>query len=351
MVPSHLKILLEGIQLGSDSNIFGENVKICCKGGQISVNLLLLASISHHWLVEVLKENWTQSCSLIMPSVNLRDLATFMTQIQTFKLDLRDFRRLESSISNLSHYFDLSRLSAHHEMEGDILDDTSEDHMTDKSIEENFTDQEGRLVCLVCYKMFKNDGFDQFRIHMKSHPKSLIDKIDPKPDMKCEECGFTSDTLEGKVAHLKSHKAKSYECQFCLRTFQSQKMLSSHDKSGMCQKAKRFCTLCQKTFCDSTRLKYHTKTVHGGQKPWSCSICDKTFTELRSLKEHQHIHAQERPFPCQRCDKKFVQKNHLTYHLASKHGIGSSHCCKKCSKAFAFPFQLKKHVATCHANK
>lgn len=63
------------------------------------------------------------------------------------------------------------------------------------------------------------------------------------------------------------------------------------------------------------------------------------------------IHNSERAFQCPHCQKSFVQKNHLRYHLASKHGDSvnqTSHDCEFCDKKFAFPFQLKKHKEKIH---
>ena len=43
------------------------------------------------------------------------------------------------------------------------------DHLTDTVLRENFSDQEGRLVCLVCYQILPAGDFPGFREHVAKH--------------------------------------------------------------------------------------------------------------------------------------------------------------------------------------
>ena len=43
------------------------------------------------------------------------------------------------------------------------------DNLTDTVLRENFSDQEGRLVCLVCYQILPAGDFLGFREHVAKH--------------------------------------------------------------------------------------------------------------------------------------------------------------------------------------
>ena len=222
--------------------------------------------------------------------------------------------------------------------------------LSDDDFQDNFSDQEGRLVCLACYKMFQPKCFALLKTHLATHPEGLLKKI----SIHLKPQKTTTKPQNKIIVQRKSkmtNKSKSkiqFSCKICQKKFLSQKLLQNHEISKVCDTAKRKCVACNKIFSDSTRLKYHMRTTHSGLKPWACANCDKTFGELRSLKEHRLIHAPVRQHSCNRCGKKFVQRNHLKYHLASNHGESAKVLeCQTCQKAFAFPFQLRKHEK-CH---
>ena len=48
------------------------------------------------------------------------------------------------------------------------------DHLTDTVLRENFSDQEGRLVCLVCYQILPAGDFPGFREHVAKHEVCII---------------------------------------------------------------------------------------------------------------------------------------------------------------------------------
>ena len=220
--------------------------------------------------------------------------------------------------------------------------------LNEKTIQHNFSDQEGRLVCLICYKIFKRNNFDFFKAHFKTHPQTLWPRIEiiKSAVKKCENCNYTCKDTAQLNAHSKIHLQKRFTCLSCRRDFGSEKIMKRHSCVS-----NRQCQICHHIFSDSTRLKYHMKVHTGANKRYECEICSKTFTELRSLKEHKVIHDPSRKFNCQHCQKDFSQKNHLRYHLASKHGVSvgeTSHDCDVCKKKFAFAFQLKKHHDLVH---
>ena len=355
MVPTQVETLLQGCLQQCQNP---ECVQIYCENGSLTVDILVLSFICQKWLRPEISED----TALILPAVKMEDVEVFLTCLQTYTFSDGMQPRLECAIANLNPYFELSPLLQEDnqdssESEGDnyypeVLDHDNIETIKDEDFKGNFSDQEGRLVCLVCYKMFQPNSYSLLRQHLSTHSDHLLKKIHmtfgesklKKKNLKCPKCDFVSQDPASLNAHSKKHLQKSFQCNICKKNLFSEKLLQKHAESKTCHLSKRKCTICEKVFSDSTRLKNHVKTTHHKEKPWTCDICDKSFSELRSLKEHKLIHQPEKKFKCQFCDKKFTQKNHLKYHTASNHGQSLALLkCQICDKAFAFPFQLRKH--------
>lgn len=334
----HVQRLLRGcaVFLEGDDN----SVEVTCQNGRIHVNILVLAALCPTWMREALRGG-PFPLRLVLPSVDVEDIRIFMARLHDPQIGEKSIEALKKAMTNLSHLFDLHDLLDTEEDIEEVNDDFTDTDMD--ILRDNFSDQDGRLVCVVCYKIFQKSSYESFRSHLLSHPPHLRPQISDLK-LECSKCLYVCRTSAQLNAHAKVHSERRFSCDSCSREFQSQKLLANHLKSGTCRLSSRQCQYCQKIFSDCTRLKHHLKTVHTGQKPWTCHICQKSFGELRTLKEHRLIHQTRRSQTCPQCNKAFVQKNHLLYHLASKHGIGDSlHRCNRCSKSFAFAFQLKKH--------
>ena len=420
-----------------------DNIEVKCNGGTTHVNILVLAAIVPKWLLRSITEQVSPyMTSLIVPWMNIDDLVTFLSYLheQDPQFQESGLVQLECALANLSSLFNVKELLGFQQSETMIqqpspiedneslasidnvdsvvtdfgphssLDDDEDsvvfsrqspdeernfsylsefdlESLDDQILTANFSDQEGRLVCLVCYKIFGAQHHSAFRNHLTAHPRAMTRRIklknlpkrknktvqvklknpnhrkgfstqrngkpkESEDNLQCDQCPFVGQNPPALKAHAKSHLEKSFQCPSCPRKFFSEKLLFNHTESGICSLEKRTCKVCDKVLSDPTRLKKHL-LQHGSVKSWKCSQCPKSFTEQRSLKEHQLIHSQERRHPCPHCEKKFVQKNHLRYHLAAFHSgevKNDVNVCKICSRTFAFPFQLKKHEA-CHVNK
>ena len=57
------------------------------------------------------------------------------------------------------------------------LSDVDISSISDRTILENFSDQEARLVCLVCYKIFGPEEYATFRSHVTNHKRSALSKV------------------------------------------------------------------------------------------------------------------------------------------------------------------------------
>ncbi len=372
MLKPHIINILNGCRLSTEGR--SDSLEIVAKNGSVFANISLFSTICQPWIRDALKTMeilYAQGFELVvmMPDMQVEDLNVFFSSLCDTKYSPSLQDRLECAVSNLCHFFRLELLlvsdlddettnveseNSDSIMEGERLNlaETDWERLSDATISENFTDQDGRLVCLVCFKIFNGDRLQSFKQHLKLHQDSKLlgkylesfDKAN-KPK-KCPKCTYVCQSFAQLNAHSRVHTEKTFSCATCTREFQSEKILQNHIKSGTCHTRSRQCQLCKKVFCDTTRLKNHVKT-HTGEKPWGCQVCLKSFSELRSLKEHKQTHKETRDHRCHQCEKTFVQKNHLLYHLASKHGTGERlHKCCHCPKSFAFGFQLKRHNLT-----
>ena len=264
--------------------------------------------------------------------------------------------------------------------------------LDDRTLVDNFSDQDQRLVCLVCYKIFQNDFpdhdafFRSFKEHLETHSKSQLKKIkiiktqslpiglkcslcgnlfddhrSASDHVKnshstnenglifnvCQVCGYESTKYPSLVCHMRRHQSRKYSCDVCHRKFLQKRWLEVHRRKDNCGLNRRKCDHCQKVYATSTALKLHLRKLRG-EKEFACQVCEKTFPEKRSLKEHYLTHRSDRHHACPHCSKTYVQKNHLLYHLASAHntnlsGTVSKHVCKICNKSYAFKYLLKRH--------
>lgn len=353
MLSFHVERLLKSCQLLWGESNLTDTIEIKCHGGCINVSSIVVAAICKPWIKEAMRSEQPNPTRIIIPYLNFQDLTLFFSCLfNTAVIDKASLDQLHCSIPNLSFCFNVDAFMNNAGSTSSEEDDDYEEESFDVNeincsdldevtMKTNFTDQEGRLVCLICYKIFKADHYDSFKNHLATHPE-----LDRK---KCPECTYVCKTTAQMSAHSKVHSQKKFSCISCSREFQSDKLLKNHVKSQTCLKSSKQCQICQKVFSDCTRLKYHLKT-HTGIKSWTCNICDKSFGEFRSLKEHQLIHENKRQHQCQHCPKSFVQKNHLLYHAATQHGTGGAHKCQNCQKSFPFAFQKKRHENSCQRN-
>ena len=372
------------------NNNNNNNVEIKCCNGSFSIHPLVLAAISP-WLKEVLESVVDSSdCSIIVPEINAEDMKELFKLLFKQSVKFKDVRRrliafkqisslLSIPFPPLSSIQDISSSNSSSDSDNHLqsLSDVDIPSLSNETIDENFTDQYARLVCLVCYKLFSSTDHQLYKEHVQGHTsralkKVLFRSIHTSPvtcstcnqsyqgrtaflshacefkRLACLECQKTFVDMRGYTAHFKSHKEKCHQCRNCKKLFSSLNRLNIHQAKKVCWEKSNRCEICYRTFVDCTRLKIHMR-LHNGEQPFQCEICQKRFTQKRSLTEHMLLHSSTK-FSCELCDKRFTQKNHLKYHSASVHGLGTKLSCSICSKMFAFPFQLRKHEIT-HQNQ
>ncbi|ECH7874861.1 C2H2-type zinc finger protein, partial [Salmonella enterica subsp. enterica serovar Rubislaw] len=57
----------------------------------------------------------------------------------------------------------------------------------------------------------------------------------------------------------------------------------------------------------------------GGHSVFPCSRCSRTFASPSALVRHMRTHTGERPYVCQTCGQAFCQRSGLTAHMRTQH--------------------------------
>ena len=66
-------------------------------------------------------------------------------------------------------------------------------------------------------------------------------------------------------------------------------------------------------------VKQEEKTLDN-TKTYECDFCDKTFSRPDNVTRHiKAVHEGKKPFPCEECDKSFAEKRSLNHHMLSFH--------------------------------
>ena len=191
--------------------------------------------------------------------------------------------------------------------------------------------------CEYCSKVCKSEsGLSR---HQKSHKRELSDEVlqdhisEYHPDQEkpseleksssteyvCEHCSKVCKSASGLTSHRMSHR-KSHKCQFCDKVFRHADTLQDHTSEyhpDQLEKLTFSCRDCLKWFPTELALQGHMESSHSGPPKCMCEWCGRTVGK-NYLPEHYRIHQQ------------------------------IPHNCEFCSKSFATPSYLKRHIRNCH---
>ncbi|XP_003746546.1 zinc finger protein 341 [Galendromus occidentalis] len=194
--------------------------------------------------------------------------------------------------------------------------------------------------------------YADFRTHLKTHISERV--------FRCilPSCGETPGNADELLNHVKHHDVfKEYRCTPCDAVFPNLYQFSFHNhahsrseelgpqrNSG--RRAQRFqykCEICQERFSEPEDLKEHRESKG---HLYNCPHCSSRFSEERYLRRHLAVHEAEIAFLCEHCGKGFKLKHHLASHILTHNEKAFS--CPKCSRAFARPDQVVRHVKAVH---
>ncbi|XP_074038202.1 uncharacterized protein isoform X2 [Leptinotarsa decemlineata] len=124
----------------------------------------------------------------------------------------------------------------------------------------------------------------------------------------------TSENVCKKSFPLDSNlsKKKSYNCEFCKKSFSYRSFLKCHQRTHTGEKPYN-CKFCKKSFSQKSHLIVHQRT-HSGEKPYSCEFCEMSFFQKGHLLAHQRTHTGEKPYNCELCKRPFSRKGSMIIH-------------------------------------
>ena len=146
------------------------------------------------------------------------------------------------------------------------------DQVTDEVLSDNYSDQEGRLVCLVCYKLHGPLEQKLFRHHVKEHSKHQLERMTiTLPVIGKGGPGFRKKIMtDFELEDIYCEPSGGYlVCSKC------DKQVPVTDKTAFRKhlayhnlKEKNYvyrCEKCPSVFKESSNLKCHVKNIHNNQ--------------------------------------------------------------------------------------
>ena len=307
----------------------GCDLEVVCSDGSLQVHGLVLASIIPS--LDVTNLDLDQVC-VLLPEISLDKFTTFLQCLYNTKI--REFnqsvKKIISEICSLLGYNQFDDLTdspsaagspVHPSNVEDAGDDDSVsnesedvtknqektsskscvimnltqidiDNVTDEVISDNFSDQEQRLVCFVCYRLMGCEEHRKFRQHIKSHDRSLLEKVTISvpvvgkggPGLKKKY--LTDLELENKYKNVSGTELVCNKCD---------KHSPISDKHGFRKhlayhnlKEKKYlyqCPKCPLKFTDNSNLKRHILSIHDRQS-FRCLHCDFEDNRKKRLEDH-----------------------------------------------------------------
>ena len=187
--------------------------------------------------------------------------------------------------------------------------------------------------------------------------------------------------LKAKFLSKGGKKSERFKCRICGKLLADKNSLRKHEEVVHFNIRRFECNFCCKRFATKIDLEDHFNAIHGIGKSSVCEICGLLLANRHSLRTHKLLHSEgkESSFKCPHCPKSFRHKstckkhisrihefepakklkcnhcgkllNHeegLRRHVIKMHGENRKYPCEFCSSAFAFNYDLNKHLKRFH---
>ena len=221
------------------------------------------------------------------------------------------------------------------------------DHLTDTVLRENFSDQEGRLVCLVCYQIITAGDFAGFREHVAKHERRQLERVTlVLPDIGRGGPGLKKNlTSEAELDECRSQDGR-FRCPKCDKYLQDKNTLRKHlayhthkDKKYMYK-----CPKCPALSADPSNLKRHVASVHERQV-FSCTQCDFKDHKKKHLDDHMGLVHPEL------ADDDGVQSKEVQNQIDNSEDLQFTFQCSRCKCERKTLEDLEKHQNDKHCKK
>ncbi|XP_076253152.1 uncharacterized protein LOC143191677 isoform X2 [Rhynchophorus ferrugineus] len=157
--------------------------------------------------------------------------------------------------------------------------------------------------CDFCGKNFATKR--SLMLHLKTHSD--------KREYQCTKCNYAGRTSISLRIHMSKHENNICICEYCSKTFKSNRNLNDHLRRVHCSQKKHICNFCGMKFALRYLLEIHQRT-HSGIHPYECKKCPKTFARSDGLREHMRTHDRTELFICTVCSRQFLTKRGLRRH-------------------------------------
>lgn len=153
------------------------------------------------------------------------------------------------------------------------------------------------------------------------------------------DCGEQfQDLSEYETHQFKHNPAGEHLCNLCGKGFESAEILTGHMLLHNVPGFLVTCPFCHQLIRRNV-LTQHIKYGHNNIKP-KCDLCSKTFANPNNLKRHMMIHSGIREFECDICLKRFHQKITMQTHRLTHM---NPFACNQCDMTFENKSALQSH--------
>ncbi|XP_034839153.2 zinc finger protein 723-like [Maniola hyperantus] len=170
------------------------------------------------------------------------------------------------------------------------------------------------LTCVVCQRQTFS-RITEYKAHLREHAKLTT--------YKCTSCGKIFSDASNFSKHKKVHDNQRFQCDICLRKFNTKKTLIAHIVYHNTNTLVN-CYYCSKQFHYQSSLNKHIKIIHKRIVARNkCKICDDVMNTIKEKWDHEWMVHQVRKIvvDCLLCDAKFRKYSELKRHCKSSHQV------------------------------